>query len=78
MRPHTWIVEEHDGGHLGAYDMWRCTTCNALGGLCWFGQTEPHQAYRPAAPRAYAKSLTLPLDDCDAAQALMIATPLDP
>jgi hypothetical protein len=30
--PHTWLNEERDGGPMGDYRAWLCTTCGACGG----------------------------------------------
>lgn len=31
--PHTWAVEEIDGGPAGSDDFWKCTDCGASGGV---------------------------------------------
>ncbi len=35
MKPHTWVLEEVDGGPVGTADFWKCSSCGACGGLAW-------------------------------------------
>lgn len=33
MTPHSWFIEDIDGGPLGPLDHWMCSRCGAHGGI---------------------------------------------
>lgn len=38
MKPHSWEVEEVDGGPVGVNDCWICHQCGASGGPVWYNE----------------------------------------
>lgn len=42
IRPHTWVVEEIDGGTVGIGEFWKCSDCGASGGPCLGQESRPH------------------------------------
>lgn len=64
MRPHTWTIEEFNGGALGPIECWICLKCGSSGGPAWPG-TIPPKNIKPFLAGAYGKKIS---DDCDEAR----------
>jgi hypothetical protein len=73
---HTWVIYEGDGGHVGTYEVWKCSECGAcdnrpMFGPDWATQTPDHPDYgkpSPFYPNGSGLGLTM---DCDESKRLV-------
>lgn len=62
MKPHDWVIECLDGGHLGAAEVWKCRACAACSS--WRAETNSPPS-RPFYPNGSGLDLTM---DCEESQ----------